>query len=91
MQDLWKGGNTYFHRLALTVAGQLLRPVLGVTRLSTVDLSVSREIGRLGDIRGHARGRWKRNLKGRLAQKHIIGLIGFRRYLDLTMLYFGGI
>ena len=51
------------------MAGQLLRPVLGVTRLNTVDLSASREIGRLGDIRGSAKGKWKRNLKGKLEQK----------------------
>ena len=51
------------------MADLLLRPVLGVTRLNTVDLSVSREIGRLGDIRGSAKGKWKRNLKGKLAQK----------------------
>ena len=73
------------------MGGQLLRPVLGVTRLSTVDQHVSRGIGRLGDIRGSARGRWKRNLKGRLAQKLGISFIGFRHYLDITMPYFGGI
>ena len=56
------------------MARQLLRPVLGVTRLSTVDLSVSRGIGRLGDTRPYAKERWNRNLTGKLAGKLKIGL-----------------